>query len=72
MKPGDLVRYKKEFEHRAEYETNGVLVGVVVKDLTDEDISDEYGFDEKWEMFEVLFNGTITNMFNYEVELVTE
>jgi hypothetical protein len=67
MKPGDLVRYKKKFEHRAVDETNGVLVGVVVKD-----VSDEYGFDEKWEMFEVLFNGKIANMFNYEVELVTE
>jgi hypothetical protein len=67
VKPGDLVRYKKEFEHRAEYETNGVLVDVVVND-----ISEKYFPCKKWHLFETLFDGTLVNMFSYEVELVNE
>ena len=67
MKPGDLVRYKKEFEHRAEYETGGVLVGVVVID-----ISEAYFPCKNWHVLEVLFDGALVKMFGYEVELVPD
>lgn len=62
--PGDLVRYRKEFEYRSEYETGGLLVGVVV-----DDISQGQFDDPEEQMLHVLFGDSVVFMFGKELEL---
>lgn len=69
MKPGDLVRYKKRYEWRSEFQSDGVLTGLLIRDVTQEYGSDNNRNDE---MFEVLFGEESVVMYKYEIELVTE
>ena len=67
LKRGDLVRYKKEFEHRAEFQSGGLVLGAVVHDITYQ------GFDDPNEqMLDVLFGDQIVFMFGKELELVED
>ena len=67
LKPGDLVRYRKEFEHRAELQSDGVLVGIVVRDIADGNFD-----DPEEQMLDVLFGSEPVFMFGKELELVKE
>jgi hypothetical protein len=67
LKPGDLVRYRKEFEHRAEDQSNGILVGIVISDIADGKFD-----DPEEQMLDVLFGGEPVFMFGKELELVKE
>jgi hypothetical protein len=69
VKPGDLVRYKKRYEWRSEFQSDGVLTGLLIRDVTQEYGSDNNRNDE---MFEVLFGEESVVMYKYEIELVTE
>jgi hypothetical protein len=69
MKPGDLVRYKKRYEWRSEFQSDGVLTGLLIRDVTQEYGSNNNRNDE---MFEVLFGEESVVMYKYEIELVTE
>ena len=69
MKPGDLVRYKKRYEWRSEFQSDGVLTGLLIRDVTQEYESNNNRNDE---MFEVLFGEESVVMYKYEIELVTE
>ena len=67
LKPGDLVRYKKEFEHRAEFQSDGLVLGTVIHDIT------HHGFDDPNEqMLDVLFGDQVIFMFGKELELVED
>ena len=67
LKPGDLVRYRKEFEHRAGLQSNGILVGIVISDIADGKFD-----DPEEQMLDVLFGGEPVFMFGKELELVKE
>ncbi len=69
MKPGDLVRYKKRYEWRSEFQSDGVLTGLLIRDVTQEYGSNNNRNDE---MFEVLFGEESVVMYKYEIELVNE
>ena len=69
MKPGDLVRYKKRYEWRSEFQSDGVLAGLLIRDVTQEYGSNNNRNDE---MFEVLFGEESVVMYKYEIELVNE
>ena len=67
MKPGDLVRYRMRYEWRAEFQTDGMLTGLLIRDVTQEYGSNNNRNDE---MFEVLFGEELVVMYKYEIELV--
>ena len=69
MKPGDLVRYKKRYEWRSEFQSDGVLTGLLSRDVTQEYGSNNNRNDE---MFEVLFGEESVVMYKHEIELVNE
>jgi len=69
MKPGDLVRYKKRYEWRSEFQSDGVLIGILIRDVTQEYGSNNNRNDE---MFEVLLGEESVVMYKYEIELVNE
>ena len=69
MKPGDLVRYKKRYEWRSEFQSDGVLTGLLIRDVTQEYGSNNNRNDE---MFEVLFGEESVVMYKYEIELVPD
>jgi hypothetical protein len=64
LKPGDLVRYKKEFEYRAEFQSDGLVLGTVVHDITHQRFD-----DPNEQMLDVLFGDQIVFMFGKELEL---